>query len=632
MSEYFNVAKDTLKRYTIVLSISLYLFALVVGVFVIYHQQFSSANRIVSELSNTSFQIQSSADLASFLTHEDIVAASYIVSSSNQLGYQSQQSALLKASYSRIINANSSLTLVFIHPVIVLTWSWIFLFVSIVWLVLTLILYGRIRHSIRAKMSEISYLENWAYLSRISSDSSIELVENKGSISMAIRNLQQRLTEAEQRGGKVDQYIRRRALLDSETGIGNREFFNNRLEAMLAEADDDTRGSVMFIQFKELEVVFSLYGHQQALSLLENCIEQLKTRLIELPKHYFIARRGDYDVALLIPGLFVDETEKLAEKLISAVSKVQLPIGANSDEFCHIGISYFYRQNKPYQIMAEADMALRSAQLQGPSQWFMYDPGEVANESAKGSLRWRTFLNWALENNAFEVYFQSVVSVNTHEVLHFEALTKVKDKQGKLISARVFWPMAKKCGLSFKVDLLVLKRVCHLLSTKKKHFQKCSLNLSVDALLAPDFISKASAVLQKYPDVASRLIVEISEYHLVSNLNELKPVLAQLNRMGIQLLTDKVGQFVVGVQYLKNSHIDMMKLHRAIVRKIHEKPENQIFVQSIKAMADDANVFMYALGVETEEEWQTLIRLGVDGGQGHYFTEPQTLEQASGQN
>ena len=47
-----------------------------------------------------------------------------------------------------------------------------------------------------------------------------------------------------------------------------------------------------------------------------------------------------------------------------------------------------------------------------------------------------------------------------------------------------------------------------------------------------------------------------------------------------------------------------------------------MFIQSLKAICDQQKVKIYALGVESIEEWQALIRLGIDGGQGHFFTEP----------
>ncbi len=461
-------------------------------------------------------------------------------------------------------------------------------------------------------------LETWADLSKIRGEIQ-PLASSENHTVKTIQQLITQLHEAKNSDSHFDRTLRGKALLDGQTGVGNRDFFNNRLEALLKE--EDIQGAVFFIHFKDFDLVQSLYGEQQALALLDILIANVKYRLKSLSS-YFIARRSEYELALIVPGVFFTEAEKLAEKLLNSLSAVTLPIGINKEEFIHIGVSYFSQEENPYQIKSEADMALRSAQLQGPSQWFMYDPGEVEHASAKGSLKWRTFLQQAIQKNAFVIFFQPVIAIDGEKVLHHEVLSKVRDVDGSLISARVFLPMARKCGLSQTIDLLVFEQVCRLLAYDKAQQDDCSLNFSIESLLSADFIEKFTQVLRANISLASRLIIEISEYHLANHLNELKPVLVALHQLGVKLLADKVGQYVESAQYLKSCPISFMKLHRSIVLNIHLKPENQIFIQSLRTISEANKVEIYALGVEHSDEWQTLLRLGVNGGQGHYFTEP----------
>ena len=468
------------------------------------------------------------------------------------------------------------------------------------------------------ELKHVTALEKWADLSRICGEIQV-IPDTEDNVSQTIVKLNQQLQIAKNSDTHLDNVLRSNALLDKDTGVGNSEFFNNRLEALLTE--DDCNGAVYFIQFKDFDLVHSLYGEQQALTLLNNLIQTLKYRLNSLP-NYFIARRDESELAIIVPDIFFNDAEKLAGKLLKGLCSVALPVGMNKDEFIHIGVSYFSQAENSYQVKSEADMALRSAQLQGPSQWFMYDPGEVEHASAKGSLKWRTFLNHVIAKNAFVIFFQPVISVNNERILHHEILTKIRDTDGSLISARVFLPMAKKCGLIQQIDLLVFKQICRLLTYDNQQKEHCSLNLSIESLLSTDFMNMFLSVLKEYPDIHEKLIVEISEYHLVNHLEQLQPSLAVLNQLGIKLLADKVGQYVVSSQYLTICPIHSIKLHRSIVLDIHKKTENQIFIQSLKAISDVQKVNVYALGVENIDEWQTLKRLGIHGGQGHYFTEP----------
>jgi len=493
----------------------------------------------------------------------------------------------------------------------------LFLSFSILYIGISLIVRYQLTKQMDDDLQTLQQLENWANLSKIRGQQ--QSLTIKGVIPAAITELQQQLHQANNNESQFDSMLRASALLDNETGIGNRAFFNNRLEALLK--DEDVQGAVYFMQFKGCDLVQSLYGHQQAMSLLESLIHSIKYRLQHL-SNYFLARRGEFELALIIPGIFLCDAEKLADRLIKNILSVRFPVGINKDEFVHIGISYFSYAEKAYQIKAEADMALRSAQLQGPAQWFMYDVGEIEQNNAKGSLRWRTFLTKAIQQNAFVLFFQPVISSCSEKVLHHEVLSKVRDSDGSLVSARVFLPMAQKCGLSQTIDLLIFEQVCRLLTYDSAQNDDCSLNLSIESLLSETFIEHFIAKIAYYKEVAPRIIIEISEYHLVNNLEELKPVLVRLHQHGVKLLADKVGQYVVSSKYLQSCPISALKLHRSIVLNVHQKSENQIFIQSLTRVCQPRGVNIFALGVEHIDEWRMLVRLGIQGGQGHYFTEP----------
>jgi RNase E specificity factor CsrD len=518
---------------------------------------------------------------------------------------------------------NSRWYLSFQQPVYLVFTSLLFFIFTFLFVITGSVVCRNMQQKLAVALKPVQKLENWANLTVIQGFPNEIVLDEAASetdvITIAIHQLQQQIHDNVASDISSDQSIRASALLDQETHIGNRAFFDNRLQAFLKE--DDAQGAVLLIQFKEMELLQSLYGYQQAMSLLLMLIQVTKQRLQAQPS-YFLARRSDYELSVLLPGVFIQEVKKLADRLLNNLQKVVTPVGINQEEFIHIGVSYFGHVQAPYQIMSEADMALRSAQLQGPSQWFMFEAGELENVQAKGSLKWRTFLNSAIVGNSFVIFFQPVIASDNAKVLHHEVLSKVRDKDGALISARVFLPMAKKCGLTVKIDLLILEQVCRVLAYEKKPQDDCSINVSIDSLLSEDFSEKYLSILTKFPEVKPRLMIEISEYHLVNHLNELKPVIAKLTAAGIKIVADKVGQYVVSANYLNIYPIFAMKLHRSIVIDIDKKIENQVFIQSLKTLAAPKNIAIYALGVEKQAEWRILLQLGLKGGQGHFFTEP----------
>jgi RNase E specificity factor CsrD len=551
-----------------------------------------------------------------------------------QLENIASKTALLNRSFARLARnkesssrqlaiTNSRWYLSVQQPIYLVFTSPLHLFFTLILFVTGWLWQKKLQRELVIKLKPLRQLERWASLTLTKGAAKALAIDNSSQemevISLAICQLQQQINDNAANDTACDKSIRASALLDQETRIGNRAFFDNRLQALLKE--EDTQGAVLLIQFKDIDLVQNLYGYQQAMALLLTLIQVTKQRLKDQPGH-FLARHSDNELSVLLPNVFIQDVEKLADLLLKKLETVVMPTGINQEESVHIGISCFGAEQVPYQIMSEADMALRAAQLQGPSQWFMFEAGELTVVKAKGSLKWRTLLNAAINGKGFVIFFQPVIASDSAKVLHHEVLSKVKDKNGALISARIFFPMAQKCGLMMQIDLLILLQVCRMLTAKKAPQNKCSINVSIDSLLSNGFAKKFLSILCSFPEVKDQIMIEISEYQLVNHLSKLQATLAALSTAGVKIIADKVGQYVVSADYINIYPIYAMKLHRSIVIDIDKKIENQVFIQSLRTLAAAKNIPVYALGVEKQTEWRALLQLGVKGGQGHFFTEP----------
>lgn len=168
------------------------------------------------------------------------------------------------------------------------------------------------RTQFQESKSKLNALENWANLSKIRG----ELVkpEYDDVISKQIIEIQSQLVSASNKDTHFDQVLRQNVLLDAETGIGNREYFSNRIAAFLKE--EDVQGAVFIVHLNELSIVESLYGRQQKILLIESVITAIKRRLKNVG-NYFIARRSSSELAILLPYVFIRESEKIADILVS---------------------------------------------------------------------------------------------------------------------------------------------------------------------------------------------------------------------------------------------------------------------------------------------------------------------------
>lgn len=511
---------------------------------------------------------------------------------------------------------NEKLYLILEHPIWVVLLSPVLCYFALFLSLFCIYLSQRENAKILAIKQRYDVIEQWA--KEVLAFGKVSSIKEQNSITSAINVIYQQLMQNQMQNIATDANMKASVLLDQETGIGNRAFFDNRLHAYLNEGD--AQGIVLLIQFNGCDLVEHLYGQASSKALLSSFILIIEKRL-ESYQHSVIARRGDFELAVLLPRVFNQEAEKIASRILRNLQMTVLPVGINRDELVHIGISSISQRSEFFDVMAEADMALRSAQLQGPSQWFIYRVGELKNIKEKGSLQWRTLLNRALVKQSFVLFFQPVVACIDREILHHEVFAKLPNGDEKMISASIFIPMANKCGLTRAIDFSILDKVCQKL-TRESDPKDYSINLSIDTLLFASFAEDFSQLMSDYLAITKYLIIEISEYQLVQHINKLIPIFSLLETLNIRLVVDKVGQSIVSANYINCLNLYGLKLHSSIVLNIHQRTENQVFIQSLMRLTKPKQLDVYALGIESKEEWQMLKKLEVRAGQGHLFTAP----------
>ena len=370
----------------------------------------------------------------------------------------------------------------------------------------------------------------------------------------------------------------------------------------------------------DLDLLQQAKGESVAKELLNSTVNGINQILQTLPNSIF-ARRSHNQFAIVVPQVSLIEADQLASKLLKVCLSQPLTDVDNRDNFFHLGCAYFTAGDNATQLIDEADMALRAAQLQGNSNWFMYDKGAIDEEFAKGSVRWRSFLENTLVQRRFFPFSQPVIDSDANEH-HKEIFTRARDNQGALIRATLFIPMANKCGLMPQIERQMIERVLALLADERHSKQIYSVNLSLGSLTSRAFSQWLKTTLLEYRHLTPRLIFEVSEDIVIQHQAKLQPKLDMIRKMGARLCVDHVGQQVVGTYYIRECHFDMIKLHRSIVRHIHLRPENQLFIRSLIGGLYRTEVQVCAEGVEVFEEWQTLQILGVGMGQGMFFSDP----------
>ncbi|MAZ66734.1 MAG: hypothetical protein CMF25_06455 [Kangiellaceae bacterium] len=446
--------------------------------------------------------------------------------------------------------------------------------------------------------------------------------ELTGCIWDTIEGLQTKLKRALQEQLRLTNYIREHTFNDETTGLANRQFFERRLEVAVRGRDEATQGVLMLLQLKDFETAVEMVGTEVTNDLLlqtAHLIENATTRV----KGAVVAHLKDGDFAILAPQTTIQEAQKLSKNLLKNMRSLPIPSGMSQLDLGHIGLSIYGPGSEPYQVLSEADMALRSAQLQGPNSYFGYEQGHLDASSIKGSVRWRVMLERIIEQREIRIFFQPVVaSDDAQSVLFHEVFTRVVDDQGKLVSGAIYLPMAHRCGLQAKLDRLVVGQVIKYLLHDGNDFGDCSINISAESLVEPLFNVWLMQKLAELPHLAKRLIFEFSEYSIDSNIDQFLPELERLRELGVRIAVDHVGQAYATINYLEQITPQYLKLHSSIIRLLDREREHHVFIQSVVQLASNVHCCVLAEGIETEAEWMQAKSLGLSGGQGFYLGRP----------
>src|SRR3990167_2091520 len=172
-----------------------------------------------------------------------------------------------------------------------------------------------------------------------------------------------KLQNWQKRDSEIRQLVRVQGLVDHELAIGNRVFFESRLNHYLTESTEVASGAVFLVQLSHPELNLS---NLIKLQRLRGCVE-LITELASGWSDAVVARLADNDLVLLIPGLSGRDAEQLGDRMAQVLSQANFFDDCHDFDLVHIGFVLYQQGQSSYQLMAEADMALKTAQLQGPN-------------------------------------------------------------------------------------------------------------------------------------------------------------------------------------------------------------------------------------------------------------------------
>lgn len=154
-----------------------------------------------------------------------------------------------------------------------------------------------------------------------------------------------------------------------------------------------------------------------------------------------------------------------------------------------------------------------------------------------------------------------------------------------------------------------------------------SVNLSARSLLDPRLPAEIAEALRRHQVPARRLVLEITETVVMSELEVIDEVLGTLRAMGVQLAVDDFGTGFSSLTFLTRIAVDELKVDRSFVIRMADSPEAAAIVRTTVGLAQQLGLRVVAEGVETAEQRSALAELGCTAAQGYLFFKPMPADK-----
>jgi diguanylate cyclase (GGDEF)-like protein len=415
--------------------------------------------------------------------------------------------------------------------------------------------------------------------------------------------------------------LRQQAYQHPVTGLDNKRRFMDIVTDRIESEEGFMQGAFYLVQLKSFKEYNDHNGYQAGDELLCEVAQCLIKATKDVPKHT-LAHLTGADFGLLVEDCDLDESRELCQQVSSALAGLYSTGMPDSPDVAHIGAAYFDGRQSLKDLLSEADMALRSAQVQEANSWQLTAPENMDRRKVRAAAEWRSYIEEALKQNRISLLYQTVVSCPERNLMHSEVYVRIPDSDGELIPAGVFLPVAESVGLSAEIDKAVVNKLVNMLLDDSTITSDFAINLSLQSLLSDSFIEWLEQTISRYDYIANRLILEFPEYGAVANQANLRSLIERLGRYGVRFSLDHFGRSFSSLAYLRSLKVDYLKVDGSYLRSLDENKDHQFFIQALADIAHGMDIQIIAESVESEDVWNILDTLNMDGAQGYHISEP----------
>ena len=413
---------------------------------------------------------------------------------------------------------------------------------------------------------------------------------------------------------------------DRLTGLSNRELFVDRLQQTMARSRRDTASqfAVLFFDFDRFKVINDSLGHNVGDALLVSIARRFEEELREVDT---AARFGGDEFVVILDGVEdLAAAEHVCDRLLNAFAQPHQLLGHQVVSTASIGLVMGDDSYKDAaSMLRDADTAMYQAKTGGRAQYRVFD--RAMHSDAVQRLNLENDLRNSDMDVEFRLYYQSIVALDTGEIMGFEALVRWEHPELGLVPPDDFIPIAEETGLIVPLGEWILRTATSQLKEWQKEFNRpdtlfMNVNLARRQLLHPSLKGTLLELIEDFDLKPGDVKLEITETTVMDERHDMVPAMEEIRAMGFPLAMDDFGTGHSSLGCLHSFPIDVLKIDRSFIVNLGESREFTAVVQAIVTLAHHLDLDVVAEGVETAGQLAQLQVLGCLYVQGYLFSRP----------
>ena len=411
---------------------------------------------------------------------------------------------------------------------------------------------------------------------------------------------------------------------DSLTGIFNRPAAITAIQSAVQRgARTGSATALLFVDLNDFKAVNDSHGHEVG----DEVLRQVAARMTACMRTGdFAARLGGDEFVVVAEGVAsgvdgVADTTTLARRIVDTVGEpievgtLRIKIGAA------VGIALSLDgPEEPLRLLARADAAMYRAKVHEGSAIEIFDAGLQQQMLQREDIE--AGLTAALadpDGGGLQLHYQPVIDARSGALVGAEALIRWERPSHGLLFPDSFVAIAEATMLVIDMDCWVLTKAARQLiawsSVAELAGVPVSVNISGRHLLSRQLPGHLKDVIDQTGIDPRRLIVEITETVLLTDLVAAADEIDAVRALGVKIAIDDFGTGFTSLAHLQKLRVDTIKIDRSFIKEIGGRRGNSL-VRLVTDLGHAININIVAEGVETVEEMRALQEMGADQVQG----------------